>query len=246
MDQHEARISPGSSLPSHYEVLGVRVPMPCRVRAARAAHVVYTVPAAAARPFLGAALEPFEQEPGYSQLVLGFVDYVDNDLGPYYEVMVVFSVCPSGAQNGPPGTFIYRLPVNSEFSCAAGREIWGFPKTVERIEIQYRKHDVSCALYLDGEFAFSLSVPCVGGIEMPDEETSLFTYTYHPGLCAVPFTSGTCGARVFPEEERVHLELGTHPLAAELKSLGLPKRPVLAMWAENFRGSFGPPQPVQR
>jgi len=32
-------------------------------------------------------------------------------------------------------TYIHRLPVDQSFTCAAGRGIWGFPKTIEQIEI---------------------------------------------------------------------------------------------------------------
>lgn len=226
---------------NNYEILGVRVPMPCRVRAAKAAHVVYAVPAEIAQRFVGPELVLTEHEPGCSQLVLGFVDYLDNDLGPYREVMVVFFVQPRLRGNLEPGTFIYRLPVDGEFTSVAGRSIWGFPKTVERIDLEYAPRWVRCRLFLDGLFAFALTVPRTGGLEMPEEETAMHTYTYHPRLCVVPFSSGSRKARMFPAGEGVHLELGEHKLAEELRSLGLPSTPLFARWTEHFHGSFGPP-----
>jgi hypothetical protein len=40
------------------------------------------------------------------------------------------------------------------------------------------------------------------------------------------------------------LELGDHPIAAELRSLGLPKRALLAMWMGRMYGRFEAPVPV--
>ncbi|MCX8072431.1 MAG: acetoacetate decarboxylase family protein [Candidatus Binatia bacterium] len=225
-----------------YEVLGQTVVMPCRVRAAKAANVVYSVPAEAARSFIGPALEPLEHERGQSQLVLGFVDYTDNDLGPYREVMVVFFVRPRVHSAVQPGTFIYRLPVDGEFTCAAGRQIWGFPKTVERIDLDYTADQVCCRLFLDGEFAVGLTLPRTGGMEMPEDESVMNTFTYHPDLCVVEFSSGMRGARMFPAGAGVELELGSHQLATELRTLGLPSTPLFATWAEHFFGAFGPPK----
>lgn len=231
-------------VPAVYDVHGVPVRMPCQVRAAKAAHVIYAVPTNAASRFVGPALCPLEHEPGQSQLVLGFVDYLDNDLGPYREVMVVFFVRPRSGTVEESGTFIYRLPVDGEFTCAAGRTIWGFPKTVERIDLEYEPESVRCRLFLDGTFALGLCVPRRGGVALPEQETTLQTYTYHPTLCVVPFSSGSREARMFPAGEGVTLELGDHEFARELRSLGLPSAPLFASWAEHFYGSFGAPRRV--
>jgi hypothetical protein len=40
------------------------------------------------------------------------------------------------------------------------------------------------------------------------------------------------------------LVLGDHPIADELRSLGLPKKPLVAGSIERFTGSFGEPHPL--
>jgi hypothetical protein len=40
----------------------------------------------------------------------------------------------------------------------------------------------------------------------------------------------------------VTLELGDHPLAAELASLGLPAPAILSTWTEHMQGTFEAPQ----
>jgi hypothetical protein len=42
----------------------------------------------------------------------------------------------------------------------------------------------------------------------------------------------------------VRLVLGDHPLAEELRKLGLPKDPILSNWMGHMRGSFGPSIPL--
>jgi len=69
---------------------------------------------------------------------LATIDYRDNDLGEYCEVGITLFVAPA-AGGGEAGTFITRLPVNQAFTCAAGQKIWGFPKTVEDIVMEYRE-----------------------------------------------------------------------------------------------------------
>ena len=86
--------------------------------------------------------------PRRALMALAVCRYDDTDLDPYHEVAVSFVVRPhdaprlaSGAQRtreffaGAVGAYIHRLPVDQEFTCAAGRDIWGFPKWVTSIDI---------------------------------------------------------------------------------------------------------------
>jgi hypothetical protein len=213
------------------------------VRDARSGSAIYTVPAGAAQSLLpGDAYEIVEMAPGLGQLILGFVDYRDNDLGDYDEVMIVFFVKPKGAPPSAQGTFIYKLPVNQSFTCEAGASIWGFPKTIEQIDIDYAGDHASCRLIMEGEHVFTLRLPRMqDATETPDVEMT--TYTYLDGPHAVSFTSGGATA-VRPGGDGVELELGTHPLAGELRRLGLPGSPMMSTWMEHMHGSFGMPRRI--
>src|SRR5690348_4466203 len=118
-----------------YDIAGQTVTMPVQVRDASAATILYEVDAAAAQALVpGDAFRVVENEPGRAHFALVLVDYRDNDLGAYHEVGFTFFVRP--VAGGEDGTFITRLPVNQAFTCEAGRTIWGFPKTVERIDVE--------------------------------------------------------------------------------------------------------------
>ena len=216
--------------------------MPAIVRDASSATALFLVPRDAVQTLLpGDAFEATEAAPGLTQLVLGFVDYRDNDLGDYHEVMVVFFVRPRADPTAPEGTFIYRLPVDQAFTCEAGRRIWGFPKTIEKIDIAYEGERVLARLVMDGTHVFSLAVPrAAAGDDIGDME--LVTYSYADGPKVTEFRQG--GATAVIDGAEVVLELGDHPLADELRGLGLPAAPVLATWTESMRGAFAAPRPL--
>jgi hypothetical protein len=233
-----------ASAPQSYEIQGRTVTMPAVVRDAGSGVAMFLVPSAAAQRLIpGDAYEVVEMMPGEAQLIVGFVDYRDNDLGDYNEVMLVFMVRPRGVPKAPEGTFIYKLPVNQSFTCDAGRVIWGFPKSVEDIDVVYGTDRVTCRLTMDGRHVFTLAVPRGGvtGDDGPDLEMT--TYTYLDGPKAVAFTSGGAAA-VSPGPDGVELVLGTHPLADELRRLGLPKPAMMSTWTEHMRGTFGAPAAI--
>jgi hypothetical protein len=227
--------------PEVYEIQGRMVTMPAVVRDASSGNAIFLVPSAAAQQLVGDAFEVVEMAPGQTQLILGFVDYRDNDLGDYNEVMVIFMVRPRGATDEPEGTFIYKLPVNQSFTCEAGCTIWGFPKSVEQIDVEYADDRATCKLVMGGQHVFTLSVPRAQaeGSDAPDMEMA--TYTYLDGPTAVRFTTGGPTA-MSPGSEGVELTLGTHPLADELRRLGLPAPAMMSTWMEHMHGSFGAPR----
>lgn len=225
-----------------YVIQGRTVTLPCIVRDASSGNAMYMVPAQAAQNLLpGDAFEVLEAAPGQTQLILGIIDYRDNDLGDYDEVAIIFMVKPRGAKDDAAGTFIYKLPVNQSFTCEAGRTIWGFPKTVEKLDYRYTETRASCRLEMDGQHVFTLSLPR-GSAESPaDDEMQTPTYTYIEGVPhSTAFRTGGASA-LNPGGKGVELELGEHPIAVELRGLGLgDARPILSVWTEHMTGRFGP------
>ncbi len=222
-----------------YEVLGQQVTIPVEVRDASSATVIFDVDHAAAQ-----ALSPFpvvESSPGRAQLALALVDYRDNDLGSYFEVGVIFFVRPEGREEG---NYIRHLPVDQEFTNAAGNLIWGFPKTVQRIEVTNTEDTSRWVLTMDGELVLDVTVPRGGEDEMPRME--LTSYTIKNGAPhATAFSQGGTGSGMFFGDDRFALALGSHPVAKELESLGLPDAPVvMTAWTERMSATFGDALPL--
>jgi hypothetical protein len=221
-----------------YEILGRSITMPVEVRDASAATVIWDVEHAAAAALAPDGFEATESAPGRAQVAIALVDYRDNDLGSYYEVGTILFVRPAGG--GPDGTFITHLPVDQEFTCAAGNEIWGYPKSVEQIDVEQTDASSRWTLRMDGELVLRLTVPRGGTDAMP--AMPMTSYTLRGGRPhATPFTQGGTGSAITFGGAGVELELGDHPIAKELRSLALPAEPVLSTWLENMQATFGEP-----
>lgn len=240
--------------PPVFTIQGRPVGFPVCVRDASSGTAMYLVRSDAVRRLLpGAALDVVEILPGRTLVSLGAIDYRDNDLGDYNEIAVVFFVRERRASPGLPwvgalldlarqriATYIHRLPVNQSFTREAGCRIWGFPKTLDEIEIETPPGRFLCTWVKDGRHVFTFSVPRRGARRLP--EVALTTYTFIEGVPhRTRFTSGAEGMGVgfFGGAE---LRLGDHPIADELRGLGLPRRPLMTTWMEHMRARFDPPE----
>jgi hypothetical protein len=235
-----------------YEIQGQTVKLPVVVRDASAAVATWLVPAAAAQRLVPAPFVVAQVLPGRTPLAIAAIDYRDNDLGDYDEVSITFFVRPKGAPAGIPylgalfdllrgrlGTFIHALPVNQSFTCDAGRTIWGFPKSVQEIAIDSDARRAMCRLSMDGQHVLTLCLPRGGGRSLPNTDTT--TYTLIEGVPhRTRFSQGGSGVGFSLGGARI--QLGSHPLAEALRTLGLPKRALMSMWTEHMHGRFEAPE----
>jgi len=235
-----------------YVFQGREVTMPVAVRRAASMAATYLVSAEAARRLLpGPELDVVELLPGRALFSIACIDYIDNDLGDYDEVSLAFFVRERRAASGLPylgaaadllrnqlATWIWKLPVNQSFTCEAGRGIWGFPKTVEEIEFSDSGGRRRCRLAMDGREVLTFSAPLGGARALPEAEMT--TYTYIDGeLHRTTFASAANGVGI--HLGGAELTLGDHPIAGELRALGLPKRAMMSVWMGEMRGRFEAP-----
>jgi len=236
-----------------YVFQGREVTLPVVVRDASSVAATYLVPTAGVRRLLPPGdLDAVELLPGRSLFSLACIDYRDNDLGDYNEISLAFFVRDRREPRGVPylgtalgmmrnrvATYIHRLPVNQSFTCEAGRGIWGFPKTVEQIDFTDSGPLRECRLTMDGRHVLSFSAARGGTRVLAD--MPMVTYTYIDGaLHTTRFTAGSTEVGI--HLGGAELALGDHPVAAELRSLGLPKRPLMTVWMGHQHGRFDAPQ----
>jgi hypothetical protein len=240
-----------------YVFQGREVTLPVEVRDASSGAVTYLVSARAARELLpGPELDVVEVFPNQALFSIAMIDYRDNDLGDYNEVSLAFFVRRKGEEPafGIPylgsvvdlfrnslATWIWKLPVDQSFTCEAGAGIWGFPKTVERIELEDAGGRRTCRLLMDGKHALTLSVPRGGSRSLG--ETAMTTYSYIGGaLHRTRFVASSTGVGF--SLGGADLILGTHPLADALRGLGLPRSALMSVWMERQRARFEAPERV--
>jgi len=123
----------------------------------------------------------------------------------------------------------------------AGEGIWGFPKTVQRIDFADTASRRTCTLAMDGRHVLTFSSARGGRFTLPD--MPMTTYSYLGG--ALHKTTFVCGAtEVGFGVAGAKLALGDHPIADELRSLGLPRTSLLTVWMGHQHGRFEAPLPV--
>ncbi|MBV6756752.1 acetoacetate decarboxylase family protein [Rhodococcus opacus] len=239
-----------------HQVLGKQVDMPVEIRVASAFTAMYSVPTAAAQSLIDyTGLEILQFRPGRGVCVLVFVDYVDGDLGPYNEFGVSFLVRDHRATGtsvpqdlkalaqGRAGALIHHLPVDGDFTLAAGRGIWGFPKVLAHFDVDHSGSVKRGSVSQGGRLIAQLSVK--QGIPVPGSgaSTSLAAYSHLDGLTRfTTWDMSPTGVRSRPGG--AELKLGSHPIADELRSLGLPKRALLTSSISELKMTFGDAQPV--
>ena len=246
--------APGASRASYF-FQGRAVTMPIEVRDASSAAATYLVDARVARSLLPSPeLDVAELLPGRALFSIAAIDYRDNDLGDYDEISLAFFVRQRNAARGLPylgtlrdflrgnvATWIWKLPVNQSFTREAGAGIWGFPKTVDVIDLDDAGGRRRARLVMDGRLVLTLSTPAHGRRTMADTPTT--TYTMIDGrLHRTCFTMGS--REVGFGLGGAELTLGDHPIADDLRRLGLPRRALMSMWMGKQHARFEAPVPV--
>ncbi len=219
------------------------ITFPMEVPAFNGLNLLYTVPLDEAQALVpGESFRVLETTPGEAQLIIAVCDYTDNPWGDYNEINLGFLVRPRGADD-VFGSYIYRMPVNQEFTCEAGNRVMGFPKTVETIDIAYTASTVSIGLVCDGATALSIEVPRLDAPKA-DVRTETVCFSYLDGAPYGTDLSIEMGTGLI-DPSAVHLDLGSGPLADELRALGLPKPADAAIWGEGLAATFHLGQPVE-
>jgi hypothetical protein len=203
---------------------------------------IYRVDLTAARDVVADdCFEPFPVG-GRAIAQLMALEYRDSSVGPYNELgvlvlvrrrgtvpsMVRTLVAPTGVENA--GWYVVNLPVTTGFTCASGRELWGFPKYLTRIDTQFGRDAVEVIL----------------GEELVIEHRARFGLT----MPAPPFVffselDGRLLRTVVPVEHRLRMGgarsvqvqvTGEGPTSATVRRLGLDAmRPMLAARSDHLK-----------
>ncbi|MDZ4277696.1 MAG: acetoacetate decarboxylase family protein [Dehalococcoidia bacterium] len=245
----------GASQPT-FTILGRDVQLPVEVRDATAAVAYYLVSAGAAQRLVEqTGLRVARVVPGRTLCTIGTMVYKDGDLGPYHEIAVTFFVYEQGARplpllgaaigflRGSVAAYIHQLPVDGEFTCAAGRTIWGFPKFMSEISVTTDGAEQTAVLNVDGEHVLTQRM-ATGGTRSFRNRRQI-SYAHRDGvLYRTP--SVMSGAEIGARLGGASLELGPHPIADELRALGLPKKALFSTYIGRMTGTFDAAERVPR
>lgn len=233
--------------------------MPVEIRSARCFVAGFTASTAAVRAAIAshgtADLAPLEVRRGRCLTMLVFVDYVDGDLGPYNEFGVCFLVQPPGTSASVGGALkslaagdahalIHELPVDGDFTLAAGRGIWGFPKILADFDVDHDSRSKHGRVSVDGSLIADLTVS--PGIPVPDttKDSVLQAYSQLDGVTRqTPWRlTSTRGTRTRLGGAR--LTLGDHPIARDLAGLGLSRHALMTSSVADLSMTFADAETV--
>ena len=227
--------------------------MPVRIRQADVHTAMFSVPADAAQQLIDySGLRVCQYRPGRAVVNLMLARYLDGDLGRYLEFGTAVMVNPPGSDArgwrglGAAGAFIHHLPVDQEFTCEAGRTIWGFPKILAEFTVR-DDTPFGFDVHEDGahiatiDFGRALPVPPL----LTARPRTLRAYSHLDGVTReVPWQMTISGVRFRPRGAA--LRLGEHRYADELRTLGLPKPAMMSASVGRVQMVFGDPDVLER
>lgn len=255
----DALVDPATIGPGHatYEVQGRPVRLPVHVGHARTGVAVHTCDTGALIDWLPDALAPVELRPGRSILLLMAVRYVENPLGDYNEGVIASVVREYGTGGafaslrdvlaGTYGIFVHHMPVSRAFTREAGERVWGFPKTLDSVEIVATDRRAGLRWSTDAGVergsepreVLQLTVPRGGRLPVPPQAGTAYT-CHDDTVWRTRLTMHGHGARMQLGGSR--LQLGTHPIAGRLRAAEISGRALATAWVEHATMDFEPAQ----
>ncbi len=198
-----------------------------------------------------AELRPMRLPGGRTPLVLAWFEYRATTIGSYNEVAVavgcyhrterrqpsvlIDALLPAVRRGG--GFHVLDLPVTTPAACAAGRELWGYPKFVTEIPLSFGRARFEGAVLEPGTASplVRLAGGWGAGPVVPAFDWVLFSRRQERSLK----TTVDIDARMRtlrPRHMKLQVGASEHPMAQRLRRLGLHgASPLLVQQALSFR-----------
>ncbi|MCP5060166.1 MAG: acetoacetate decarboxylase family protein [bacterium] len=244
-----------------FEIEGEDLGYPTLFRDGASAAALFVVDAHAAQQLIEeTGFEIAEIAPGRGILAFTCVHYTDTDCGVYEETAQAFFVRPLGSQgsilgsvpgvgrylstwrdflSGRVASYTWRLQVTTRLSQQCGLQMWGFPKEIADIEFEQTGGRLRCSLRMEDRLVFDFAMKASGS-KTPASITSP-VYSIYQGAPHVSHLTQSYRETGYALGGAT-ISLGDHPLADALRSLGLPKTPLLATWNGHLRFSMTAPE----
>jgi hypothetical protein len=240
-EKHSMAEPASESLPIERISLG-ELELPVRVTGGSSLACIYRVSLEAARAVL--PTDCFEPVPVGDQALVQVtaLQYDESSIGPYNELGVMVLARRPGTVPSrmrmlmslssveDAGWFVVNLPVTTGFACAAGRELWGYPNYLTRVDTEFDREGAQIILggelVLEHRARFSVKMPGRPFVYLSELEERLLR-------TVVPVEHGQRlgGAR----SVRIQVT-GDGPTADTVRRLGLERlRPMFAARADGLK-----------
>lgn len=239
-----------------FELEGRILRYPTHFRDGSSLVTMYVVPADAANEQIASSgFTAAQVAPGRAIATVVAVHYTDTDCGEYDEFAWGVMVQPfdggrrvpyvstvADIVRGRVASHAWRLAVSSTLSRDAGLQMWGYPKTVEDLRYERSGGHASMSWH-DGETeVLRLTVPDTGARTATPISPPVYSVLDGEPVVGNLTQSYT---EVGYHRRGASIQLGHHPVADELRRLGLPKRPILAVWNGHLSFRMSAPRPLR-
>jgi hypothetical protein len=193
-------------------------------------------------------------------VAVGLIQYKDSDLGAYHEIILAIPVVLNNDSSNQisnwldlyayfekrrGGQYIIHIPVTSQRSVDGGRDLWGYPKTLEPINHDFRNNKInSCLKDTAGNTVLHWKGSV--GIAVPIPSMNLMTYSFLYGSLMKTKVDVKAKMKWFPFAD-IQLTVANNlsEMARDIKSLGLPgKKPIAVLGTEKFSAWFHAPEKI--
>lgn len=173
---------------------------------------------------------------GKALAVVAFYEYRHTAIGRYNEVGVAVAAVPPGTplpssslrsllrhpDRNPVGFNIIDLPVTTAAACAAGRDVWGYPKFVTPIGFSLKGRVFHGSVKDPEADKDILNLSGRAGIGVAAPLLDLVLYSRHNGQTLRGSANTRGGGRLcLPGSMRLTVSDSTHRMATNLRALGL-------------------------
>ena len=197
---------------------------------------------------------------GKPVVALGLIQYKDSDLGVYNEVIIAIPVIPEHEKSGYAnwlelyaplktrklGQYIIHIPVDSVQSMEAGRDLWGYPKTVLTINHQFVQNNVDSSIMNEDGNKSIVSFDGKLGIGIPIPSMDLMTYSMHHGEMLKTKVDVMANMRWNPFADiKINVLEDQHPIGRDLKALEIcNQNPLFTISSTRFTAKFNEGQKI--
>jgi hypothetical protein len=195
-------------------------------------------------------LKPAQLRPGTAILSMVAMEYRQvADIGAYNEFAIMVPVLYEPAINIPGlpllfpqwfrrlGFYIHHLPVTTQASYDAGVEIWGYPKFVAEISFEDLADVLRCRLRAEGKDIVTLEME---KLATRDKPLDIYTYSVKDGQLLRTLVQAKGQVCIARNRGGASYILGDHPIAEELRALGMGDTAVECQYAPQVQSLLHP------
>lgn len=234
---------------------GKVITLPIRYKNWKWMMVTFTVPSGQIKKLLPVGLKPILMAPGKALISFGAYEYPDvTALRPYNEFLVsipvqykptvnlpflpvIFDPLFSNAVYHNGASYIYYLPVTTDESCLAGREIWGFPKVVRQMEFSEENNRKTCRLIDNGKLEMEIQIE-KHPVATDRKEFTYCSFTKKDGKLLRTCVNAAGNYIVKKTDTKGKVVFGEGKIPEELRQLDISTKPVHIFFAENVESDL--------